>query len=161
MVADEAVVRDVHVVHHQHVVADAREHPAALGAAVDGGELADAVVVADFQARGLVAILEILRRGADRGELENPVARADRCVALDDRVGTDPGGGADTHFGTDDRARPDFDSGVEFGASVDDGGWMDAPGYGVDSSTSIADNSASATNSPSTRASACIFHSGR
>ena len=56
MVADEAVVRDVYIVHHQHVVADAREHPAALGAAVDGGELADAVVVADFQARGLVVI---------------------------------------------------------------------------------------------------------
>ena len=71
-----AVVGDVHIVHHQHVVADAREHPAALGTAMDGGELADAVVVADFQARGLAVILEILRRGADRSELE--MVRDDR-----------------------------------------------------------------------------------
>jgi hypothetical protein len=128
---------------------------------MNGGELADAVVVADFQARGLVVILEILRRGADRGELENSVARADRGVALDDRVGADPGGFADAYFGADDRSRADFDAGIELGAPIDDGTWMDASGYGVDSSTSIADNSPAATSSPSTRASACIFHSGR
>jgi hypothetical protein len=161
MVADDAVVRDVHVVHHQHVVADARDHRAALGAAMDGGELADAVVVADFKARGLAVVLEILRCGADRGELKDLVARADRGAALDDRVGADPRGGADADLGADDRSRADFDAGIELGAPIDDSGGMDAAGYGVDSSTSIADNSASATRSPSTRASACIFHSGR
>ena len=140
MVADDAVVRDVDVVHHQHVVADARHHPAALGAAMNGGELANPIIVADLQARRLAVILEILRRGADRGELEDLVARADRGVALYHRIGTDFGVGADPHFGTDDRARSDFDAGIEFGAPIDDGGWMDAPGYGSCSSTSIADN---------------------
>lgn len=161
MVADVAVVRDVDVVHHQHVAADACQHPAAFGAAMDGGELADAVVIADFQARGLVAVLEVLRRGADRGELKDLVARPDRGVAFDDRIGADPRCGADADFGADDGSGTDFDAGVEFCAPVDNGVGMDASGYGVDSSTSIADNSASATNSPSTRASACIFHSGR
>ena len=161
MVADDAVVSDVDVVHHQHVVADTGEHPAALGAAMDGGELADAVVVADFQARGLAVILEVLRGGADRGELKDPVARADRGVAFDYRVGTDPGRGANPDLRADDRSRSDLDGGVEFGAPIDDGAGMNAAGYGVVSSTSIADNSASAASSPSTRASACIFHSGR
>ena len=68
---------------------------------------------------------------------------------------------ADAHFGADNRSRPDFDAGIQLGARVDDSAWMDASGYGVDSSTSIAESSAAATSSPSTRASACIFHSGR
>ena len=161
MVADDAVVRDVNVVHHQHAVADARDHPAAFGAAMDGSELADLVVVADFQARGLAVILEILRSGADRGELENPVARADRGVALDNRVGTDPVAAPIRTSGP--MTAPGPISTVESSSarrSMMAAGWI-RPAMGVVSSTSIADNSASAASSPSTRASACIFHSGR
>lgn len=89
------------------------------------------------------------------------VARANRGATLDYGIGADPGAGADADLGADYRAGSDFDAGVELGMAVDDGARMDVAGYGAASLTSIADNSASATSSPSTRASACIFHNGR
>jgi len=49
VVADDAVVRDVRVGHHKRVAAEFRDHPAAFGAAVNGRELANHVVVAEFQ----------------------------------------------------------------------------------------------------------------
>ena len=64
-------------------------------AAIHGGELAEHVAIADFEARGLALVLEILRRVADGGELEDLVARADGGGPVDDRVRPDPGAGAD------------------------------------------------------------------
>src|SRR5208282_4726705 len=51
VVADDAVVRDVRVRHHQRATADFCDHAAAFGAAVDGRELANHIVVADFDDR--------------------------------------------------------------------------------------------------------------
>ena len=51
------------------------------GAAVDGGELAEHVAVADLEARRLALVLLVLRRVADRGELEDLVVRADAWSA--------------------------------------------------------------------------------
>src|SRR6516162_2985123 len=77
IVADPAIVRDVHVVHHQHAIAQLGQHPAALGAAVDAGEFADAAFVTDFQARRLALVFQILGIFAHRGELKDPGPRAD------------------------------------------------------------------------------------
>src|SRR5438874_11793182 len=77
VVPDNAVVRDVNVIHQQHRVADLRQHPAAFGAAMNRDELADLVVVADLDARRLAPILKILGSRADSGELKNPVTLAD------------------------------------------------------------------------------------
>jgi hypothetical protein len=160
MVADKTVMGDMHVVHQQHLVADAREHPAALGAAMDGGEFTDAVVVANLEPRRLAMILEILRSCADRSELKDAIAGADRRLALDYRVRADDGAGTDADLGGNYCTRADFNRRVEFGPSIDDRSGMNPAGYGSCSSTSIADSSASAASSPSTRASPCIFQSG-
>ena len=69
MVADLAVVRDVHVGQQPVVVADAGDAAAVAGAAVDGDEFADQVAVADDQLGALAGELLVLRRAAERGEL--------------------------------------------------------------------------------------------
>ena len=66
-------------------------------AAIHGGELAKHVAIADLEPRGLALVLEVLRRVADGGELEDLVVGADGGRALDDRVRSDPGAGADAH----------------------------------------------------------------
>ena len=58
---------------------------AAGRAAVDGDELAEDVAGADLEARRLAAVLQVLRRQADRGEREDLGAVADRGVAVDHR----------------------------------------------------------------------------
>jgi len=126
---------------------------------MDSAELADPVVIADFQSRGLAMILQILRRCADRGELEDVIAGTDRGEAFDNRIGADHGAGADFDLLADDRSRPDLDRGVEVGARIDDSAGMDAAAYGC-SPTDIAEISASAASSPPTCASPRIFHSG-
>ena len=79
--------------------------PPLRGAAIHGGELAEHVAIADLEPRGLAVVLEVLRRVADRRELEDLVAGADARRALDDRVRTDPGPGADAARRPDDRVR--------------------------------------------------------
>ena len=71
VVAELAVVRHVRVGHEQVVVADARDALVVRRAAVDGAELAEHVAVADLEPRRLAPVLLVLRRIADRGELED------------------------------------------------------------------------------------------
>jgi hypothetical protein len=75
-------------------------------------------------------IFEVLRVGADRGELEYPVASADGGFALDNRVWADHGGGSDADLAADHHAGADFDGRVEFGARIDHSGGMNPAGYG-------------------------------
>src|SRR5205814_8835363 len=98
-VGENASVRDLHIVgdvavrHQQAAVADAG-HPAAAGRAdVHRREFADLIRVADHQPRCLSSVFEVLWNGADGGELEDDVPLADRGVALDHGVRTDPGPG--------------------------------------------------------------------
>ena len=161
IIADDAVVRDVDIVHREDVAADARHHSAAFGAAMNGAELANQIVVADLDHRGLALELQVLRLGADRRELIDVVARANRGVAFDHGVGTDHGIRADANVGADNGARSDLDRRIELSAAVDHRGRMNLAGYdNFSSDTSIAESSASAAISPPTRASARIFHSG-
>ena len=173
IVADDAVVRDVHVWHHENVIADDGMHPADFSAAMNRGELANGVVVANLQRCGLAVKFQIRSCGADDRERKDSIALADRGETFDHYAGADYGAGADFDFRPDHRARADFDAGVEFGALVDYGGRMDSAGYDscscifivrglyFSSCTSIAESSASAANSSPTRATACIRHSGR
>ena len=89
VVADGAIVRDVHVGHDPVVVADARRAAALAGAAVDGDELADHVAIADDEFAVLAAEFLVLRDRADRGELEDAVVAADARRAFDDDVRAD------------------------------------------------------------------------
>ena len=87
VVADAAVVRDVHVRHNQGVAADLGHALAArLGAAVDGGALADGDVVANLHIGHFALKLQILRHGAHDGSRENLTAAAHSHIRVDGRV---------------------------------------------------------------------------
>src|SRR4029079_2651939 len=87
---------------------------------VHGGELAEHVAIADLEARRLALVLEVLRRIADRGELEDLVGRADGGRSVDDRVRPDPGAGADAYTVADHRERTHRDIRREFGTGRND-----------------------------------------
>src|SRR5438132_3912280 len=159
MVPDLAIVCDMSVVHQQHVIADARDHPPALSTTMDRSKFPDPIVVTDFQPRGLATVLQVLRIGTDRSELENPIASADRGFTLDHGVRTYHGVGPDPDLRPNYRARADPNRRIEFCSAVNHGRGVDQADDCC-SSTSIAESSASAASSPSTRASARIFHSG-
>src|SRR5208283_1914511 len=89
IVADDAIVRDVHVGHHQHVVADQRTHAADFGAAMNRSELANGVVVADLERCGLTVKFQIRSRAADRGERKNSIPLTDGGERLDDDARAD------------------------------------------------------------------------
>ncbi len=108
-VVNLAVVGHVRIGHEQVVVADHRLAATIHRAAVQGGKLADAVAIADDQPGFLAAVLEILRVGADRSELEDLVVTADIGPALDDHVSPDLGAGTDFDLFTDDAVGPDTD----------------------------------------------------
>jgi hypothetical protein len=80
VVADMAVVPNMRVGQERAVVADCGGHAAAFGARIDRDALADHAIRADRQRGRLALVLEILGFMADRGERENPRARADPCM---------------------------------------------------------------------------------
>src|SRR5471032_1662390 len=122
--ADLAVVRQVDVGRDPVVVAEPRHADVLHGAGVEGAEFADRVAVADFQTGRLAVPFLVLRRGADRRELEELVVAADGRVAFDDHVRADHRAGGYGHVRADDRIRADFNAGVELRLRVDDGGGM-------------------------------------
>src|SRR5436190_15211904 len=91
LVADLAVVREVHVGHDPVLVAQPRDAGIERRAAVDGHVLADGVVVADLHAGVLAGVFLVLRRRAKRGEVEDLVAAADLQAAVEHHVRDDPG----------------------------------------------------------------------
>ena len=65
MTSHLAIVCHMRVRHQQRVIPDARQRPAALGAPMDGDELANQVVIADMRFGVLAFVLKILRGHAD------------------------------------------------------------------------------------------------
>src|SRR6185369_1463974 len=149
-----AVVGHVRVGHEEVAVPDAGDSPAAGRSLVEGGELADEVLVPDLQGAVLARVLEVLGLCAHRGELEDLVPLAEAGAPLDDRVGPDRRPSADLHPGADDRVRPHLDGGMQLRSRGDDGRGMDAH---RSLSTTVARNSPSATTSPSTFATPRVF----
>ena len=103
-----------------------RRHAAAAdGAAMDGDELAEHVLLADDEPRRLARVLQVLRPQADRGQREHLVVVAELGVAVDHRRRADlaappdpdvrPDGGvrADRRAGADDRGRVDVGGRVD------------------------------------------------
>ena len=74
---------------------------------MDRSKFPDPIVVTDFQPRGLATVLQVLRIGTDRSELENPIASADRGFTLDHGVRTYHGVGPDPDLRPNYRARAD------------------------------------------------------
>ena len=106
---------DMRACHEEVVAADPGHELVLRRAAIDRAVLTERVAVADLEARGLAVVLEVLRRGADRRELEDPVVAAQRGRPLDHDVGTDPATGADDDARADHGVRPDLDIGCDAG----------------------------------------------
>src|SRR5690348_5079614 len=77
VVADHAVMGNVGVGHDQGMAPNARQASAPCGAAIDGNELADNVVVPNLQTRGFAFVAQVLRRHSDRRERKKSVASSD------------------------------------------------------------------------------------
>ena len=117
MAGEHDAIRQNHVVFHDAVVADvcagheeAVRADVSLGAglvgAVDGHELTQHVVVADYRP-GLGAVVAgVLRIAADHGMRIDDVVLADPREAADDDVGADACARADVHVALDDGTRP-------------------------------------------------------
>src|SRR4029077_4761501 len=118
------VVRYVDVSHQQIVVADGRQHAAALGAPMDGDEFADFIAAADAGGGALAVILEILRREADRGIGEKKIVLADFDGSFHHDVTLDESAGGDLHIRSNDRIGTDFSGRIDTCGGVYDGGRM-------------------------------------
>jgi hypothetical protein len=122
VIFDEAVVADVGVGHDEQMAADFGEASAFDGAAIDGDAFADFVVIADFEARGLVVVGDVLRSHADGGVGEKRIVVADFGWAFDGDVGAQAAVFSEFDVGADDAVGADVAGCGDFGAGVDDGG---------------------------------------
>jgi hypothetical protein len=122
VVADRAVVSDMGVSHDEVVAADASEASALDGTAIDGDEFANDVVVADFKARGLAVVADILRSEADGREWEELITSPDFRGAIDSDVGDQFAGLAKFDVCTNGAIRTDFAGGMDFCGGIEDGG---------------------------------------
>jgi hypothetical protein len=104
IVADHAVVRDVHSDHEKVSRTDARRLSLAIGP-MKRAELANDIVVADLEESRLTLELHILRLAANHCMLENAIPGADSREALDDRIGSNLAIRADFDVILDDRGR--------------------------------------------------------
>ena len=128
VVADDAIVRDVSVGHHQRVAADA-SHPAALDRApVDGDKLANLVVVADLEPRGFAGVGDVLRRHADRAEGKEAIVRADFRRSFDGDVRNQMAAFAQFDLRPNHAIGADLAGGMDLGAGIDDGRGMNLCG---------------------------------
>src|SRR5258708_4109852 len=122
VVSNHAVVSDVGVGHDERAAADAGEAAAFHRAAADGDVLANLIVVADLQARGLAFVGSILRRHADGGEREESVVRADFGWPIDGNVRDQATALSEFDASTDHAVRAYLARSWEFGFRIDYGG---------------------------------------
>ena len=156
-VPDDAVVCNVRVRHEEVVVADDGRLVPRDGSAMDRAELTEDVPVADHERRRLALVLEVLRRPAERGQLEDPVVLADRRGALDHGMRADGRTRSDRDVGADDRVGADVGGRVDGSGRVHDGGRVDRHQAAPGRLTRLDMATVSAQRTPSTRASPLIF----
>jgi len=124
VVSDKAIVRDVGVGHDQRVAAHAGEPAAFDRAAINCDELANLIVIADFETGGLARVGQVLRRHPDRTEWEETIVRADPAWAFDGHVRNQAAVFAQFHFRADHAIRADLAGGMNLGARINDGRGM-------------------------------------
>ena len=86
VVANFAVVRDVHAHHEKVARADSGGLSLTVGA-VKSAVLTNDIVVADLEVARLAFELHILRLAADYGVFKDPIPRSDAGVCFDDCIG--------------------------------------------------------------------------
>ena len=155
--ADGYIVCHMHVRHQKIVVAQRGDHSAASRAAVQSDKFADFVPMADARFGGLALVLQILRRGPDRGVRVEHVVFADLQRALQIDVRFELRARADFHVRPDNRIGSDFRRFGNAGARIDDGAGMNGHAGSYSRSANLQSISASATSAPSTHAVPLIF----
>src|SRR5205823_6072609 len=151
VVADVAVVRQVHVRHEEAALPHGRL-PGRRGSPVDRAVLPDHGPIAHFDPGVFAAVLQVLRVVAQHAAVPDLHAVADLDVALEHRVRRDLTALPDRHARADDHVRPDGDVAADVGGGIDQGGPVDHR------STTVAIMSASATTCPSTYPTPFILH---
>src|SRR2546430_9785358 len=150
--ADLAVVREVHVGHDPVVIAHARTAAIQRGAAVDGDALAEGVAVADLDRGVLAAVLLVLRRRAERGEMEDLVVAPDAQSPVEHDVRADPAALADFDLGADHAVGPNAHASGKACGGIHQGGGVDLRAHWASIDCIEQRMVASATTLPSTRA---------
>ena len=125
VVTDDAVVREVDVGHDPVAVAEDGLADVLHRAAVEGNELADGVVVADFEGGVFAAVFFILRDSAERSEGEDVVVFADARRPFDNDMRRDGGAASDLYARADDAVGADADVAIEFGFGINECGRVD------------------------------------
>src|SRR5438105_1560970 len=122
---------DVGIGHDQVVIAYAGKRAALRRAAIDGDELADGVVIANFEARRFPRIAQILWREADRGKRKKAVAAADLRGTFQSYVRKQLATFPQLDMGTDHAIGANLAGRGNFVPRVDDGGGMGRHGGGL------------------------------
>jgi hypothetical protein len=126
LVADLAIVRQMHIGHDPVVVAQASDAGILRRAAIEGAELADRVAVADLEPGRLAGILLVLRGFTDRAELEDAIVAADAGMSGQHHMRTDHSAIANLDMLAHDRIRADHDATPKSRRGMDDGCRMNA-----------------------------------
>ena len=133
-VAEHAIVAEMDVGHQVVVRSDPGEPSFLIAAAVDGDCLAEDVVIADLDARGLPLVRVILGLAADDRKRMNDVVLSQGRVADQADMCDQPRAPADLDVGPDHAVRPDLDIVGDLGAGIDARGVRNHRGHGTWSS---------------------------
>ena len=152
VVADHAIVGDMTCDHEIAVRAHARDSSAGFGAQMHGDVLAQHVLVTNLQADVATLVLEVLGRLAQRHERMEQAVRTEPGASRDGDMRQEACARADLHMGADDAIGPDLGALADHRRRIDDGGGMNS-GHQISRTADVAENSASAHFTPSTRAS--------
>src|ERR1700722_1447188 len=88
-------------------------------------ELAEYIAIADRKLRGLALVFLVLRRRADRRELEDLIVLTYAAGSFDDGVRTHRGAGAKHHVGANHGERADAHALAQLRPWRNDGEWID------------------------------------
>src|SRR6266568_3501646 len=155
VVANLAIMRDMHVGHDPVVAADARDARVLHGAAAESAILADGVAVADLERGRFAGVLLVLGRSAERTESENPILSPYASPPLDHHMRPDRGPFAYLDMLADDRIGAHRYSESELRSGMNDGRRVNHIGR------SVHKIFASAASASPTRAWAANFQSPR
>jgi hypothetical protein len=84
VVADDTIMRDMHISHDPIIVADTGNPGILNRAGVKRAKFANDIVIANVQSGWFTGIFFVLRLFAERNKLKNPIAKADARMTGDD-----------------------------------------------------------------------------
>ena len=124
VVADLAVVREVHIGHDPVVIAQTRHAYVAGRTDIEGAKLAYGVALANHQLTGFAGVFFVLRNRTQGVELEYAVIPANRGVPLNHAMRAHRRTRTDAHMRANHGVGPNRHRAVELGQRINQGGGM-------------------------------------